>query len=413
MSKSYVLEVRDKFGAELREARTWSAPPRPPTCTRWPRSPPSCALENPGVDMLETGTICRGPREAAGSPSARSVDLQAVPARQYHLWDNEMVQHEPGKGYGVDSADFPPRLLPAVERHLAAGLLRARSRVRYCHSVVGFYDNQVMPMVRLWQQWESEYKDLPAEQQKEVIESSSMPTTPSMPPRERTAMQRSADFAVGRGPLTSVRATVYSVTPYITTGALQAAAAEKLLGNDFARPGSRRPARRSVTATCWDSSSSAGSPAERRLVKSLRPEPMAIIDMFDRGWDCNPEGLPTSPETAPTVSRRSVGSPAGSPTLCSIRSFRRRPRERCWRATTRRLDVRTRALAGRSRLGAGEPAQRHRGEHRHCSTDSTAKCCSSRRFRSHVAGLGRHFPSQALDLHRVRGRPDHLPRHMD
>ena len=50
-------------------------------------------------------------------------------------------------------------------------------------------------------------------------------------------MQRSIDIAIGRGPLTTVRATVHSVTPYITTGALQAACAERLLRDDFAKPG--------------------------------------------------------------------------------------------------------------------------------------------------------------------------------
>jgi hypothetical protein len=50
-------------------------------------------------------------------------------------------------------------------------------------------------------------------------------------------MWRSTDFAIGRGPLTSTRATVYSLMPYITTGALQTACAMRLLGDDFAKPG--------------------------------------------------------------------------------------------------------------------------------------------------------------------------------
>jgi hypothetical protein len=55
-------------------------------------------------------------------------------------------------------------------------------------------------------------------------------------------MQRCTDIAVGRGALSNVRATVNSVTPYITTGALQVAAAQRLLCDDFARPG--------VTSAC-------------------------------------------------------------------------------------------------------------------------------------------------------------------
>lgn len=45
------------------------------------------------------------------------------------------------------------------------------------------------------------------------------------------------DFAIGRGQLTAVRATVHGITPYIATGALHAAAVTKLLDNDTAKVG--------------------------------------------------------------------------------------------------------------------------------------------------------------------------------
>jgi len=61
--------------------------------------------------------------------------------------------------------------------------------------------------------------------------------TPSMPPRERTTLHRTTDFAIGRGQLAAVRATVHGLGPYITTGAVQTAAAMKLIENDFAKPG--------------------------------------------------------------------------------------------------------------------------------------------------------------------------------
>jgi hypothetical protein len=58
-----------------------------------------------------------------------------------------------------------------------------------------------------------------------------------MPPRERTTLQRTTDFAIGRGQLATVRATVHGLAPYITTGALQTAAAMKLIDNDFTQAG--------------------------------------------------------------------------------------------------------------------------------------------------------------------------------
>ncbi len=110
--------------------------------------------------------------------------------------------------------------------------------MRACTSAVGFYDNNVMPMVHgLSQKWEAEYKHLSKEQQDAVVKSLVEATTPSMPPRERTTLQRSVDIAIGRGHLAAVRATVHGVTPYISTGALQAAAAIRLLDDDTNKVG--------------------------------------------------------------------------------------------------------------------------------------------------------------------------------
>ena len=50
-------------------------------------------------------------------------------------------------------------------------------------------------------------------------------------------MNRSVDFAIGRGQLASVRAVVHSITPYITTGALQTAAVIKLLDGETRKVG--------------------------------------------------------------------------------------------------------------------------------------------------------------------------------
>jgi hypothetical protein len=111
-------------------------------------------------------------------------------------------------------------------------------RVRSCISCVGFYDNNVMQMVHgFGQKWDAEYKHLPREQQDAVLKQCVDSVTPAMPPRERTTLQRSVDFAIGRGQLAAVRATVHGITPYIATGAIQAAGALKLLDGDTAKVG--------------------------------------------------------------------------------------------------------------------------------------------------------------------------------
>jgi hypothetical protein len=95
-----------------------------------------------------------------------------------------------------------------------------------------------MQMVHgLIQKWEAEYKHLPKAQQDAVIKQIVDSTTPSMPPRERTTTMRTVDFAIGRGQLSAVRATVHGVTAYISTGALQVAAVMKLLDGETDRVG--------------------------------------------------------------------------------------------------------------------------------------------------------------------------------
>ncbi|MCW3664152.1 saccharopine dehydrogenase, partial [Burkholderia cenocepacia] len=71
----------------------------------------------------------------------------------------------------------------------------------------------------------------------EVLKQVVASTTPTMPPRERTTIQRSVDVAIGRGQLAAVRATVHGVTPYISTGAIHAAGVLKLLDGETARTG--------------------------------------------------------------------------------------------------------------------------------------------------------------------------------
>ena len=95
-----------------------------------------------------------------------------------------------------------------------------------------------MQMVHgLGQKWEAEYKQLPKEQQDVVLKGIVESTTPTMPPRERTTVFRSVDFAIGRGQLAAVRATVHGITPYISTGALQVAAVMKLLDGETGKVG--------------------------------------------------------------------------------------------------------------------------------------------------------------------------------
>jgi len=160
-------------------------------------------------------------------------------AEQCYLWEKKLVPHPVGTSFNIASPDFmqPVFALPWGGTSLPI-YFENDPRVRSCVSCVGFYDNDAMKMVHsIGQKWEAEYKDLPPAAQDEVIKQIVAATTPAMPPRERTTLVRMVDTAIGRGQLSAVRVAVHGTTAYIATGALQTAAAIKLLDGDTKKVG--------------------------------------------------------------------------------------------------------------------------------------------------------------------------------
>ena len=238
--QGYIRAVRDQFGEQYRQAGLLVSPSIAYMYT-FAEIAAELALETPGVDVLETATLCRGPRFAASGVTVGSTAsiFELFRSEQCYLWEKKAVAHPVGTAANVVDPNFVQPVfsvpwggtsLPVYFEHDA--------RVRCCTSYVGFYDNNVMQLVHgLGQKWEAEYKNLPKEHQDAVIKQIVDSTTPSMPPRERTTVARSVDFAIGRGQLAAVRATVHGITPYISTGAVQTAAVMKLLDGETSKVG--------------------------------------------------------------------------------------------------------------------------------------------------------------------------------
>lgn len=237
--QQHIHALRDQFGEQFRQAGLLLSPSVAYMYT-FAEIAAELALETEGVDALETATLTRGPRGGAGvSVGSAATIFETYRQESNYLWENNLVAHDPRASFNVVSPDFLQSVfcLPWGGTSLPI-YFQNDSRVRSCISCVGFYDNNVMQTVHaLGEKWEAEYKHLPKEQQDAVIQSLVDSTTPVMPPRERGNLQRSVDFAIGRGRLAAVRATVHGITPYIATGALHAAAVVKLLDNDVAKVG--------------------------------------------------------------------------------------------------------------------------------------------------------------------------------
>jgi short subunit dehydrogenase-like uncharacterized protein len=238
--QGYTREVRDRFGDLYRQAGLLVSPSISYMYT-FAEIAAELALETPGIDALETATLCRGPRGGASGVTVGSTASIFELYRQEacYLWEKKLVPHPVGASVNVVDPNFvqPVFSLPWGGTSLPV-YLEGDPRVRSCSSYVGFYDNNVMQLVHsIGQKWQAEYKDLPREHQDAVIKSIVDSTTPTMPPRERTTTVRTVDFAIGRGQLAAVRATVHGITAYIATGALQTAAVMKLLDGETSRVG--------------------------------------------------------------------------------------------------------------------------------------------------------------------------------
>ena len=238
--QSYVLEMRERFGERYRQAELLLSPSTAYMYT-FAEIAAELALETQGIDCLETGTLCRGTRfTAAGVTVGSTASIFGMArVKQQYLWEKQLVEHPVTACFNVVDPNFmqPVFSLPWSGTSLPVFYQRD-SRVRSCISTVGFYDNDVMKLAHgFFQRWDAEFKDLPAEHQDAVLKAAVESTTPSMPPRERTTTVRTVDFAIGRGQLAAVRATVHGVTAYISTGALQAAAVLKLLDGETNRVG--------------------------------------------------------------------------------------------------------------------------------------------------------------------------------
>ncbi|MTW10095.1 saccharopine dehydrogenase [Pseudoduganella eburnea] len=237
--QAYIRKVRDQFGELYRQAGLLVSPSNAYMYT-YAEIAAELALETHGVDALETATLCRGPRTGAGiSVGSTATIFEGYRHESCYLWEKKLVSHAADASFMINDPAFmqPVFSLPWGGTSLPVYFERD-SRVRSCISSVGFYDNNAMRTVHaLGQKWEAEYKNLPREQQDAVLKQIVDSTTPAMPPRERTTVQRTVDVAIGRGQLASVRATLHGTTPYIATGAIHAAGAIKLLDGDLAKTG--------------------------------------------------------------------------------------------------------------------------------------------------------------------------------
>jgi hypothetical protein len=187
-------------------------------------------LETPGIDSLQC--VC----SPTGIPTYGSTQtvfaMFSSAAESYRLENNELVNWPAAKAYEVN---MPGQVDTLLTHPWGGGTLplyfQDDPRVRNVRQLTGFTDRDMMDgLVQLQQVYEAEIKHLPEAEQVEALKAMGENMQPGMPPRENPLVHRCTDVAYGRGGNKSVTCVIRSLMAYQTTGLLQAATANYLIG---------------------------------------------------------------------------------------------------------------------------------------------------------------------------------------
>lgn len=150
--QAYIRAVRDQFGELYRQAGLLVSPSLAYMYT-YSEIAAELALETPGIDALETSSLCRGPRGGASGVTVGSTAsiFEMYRSEPCYLWEKRLVPHAPHASFNVTSPDFmqPVFALPWSGTSLPV-YFEHDPRVRSCVSCVGFYDTEVMKTVHAW-----------------------------------------------------------------------------------------------------------------------------------------------------------------------------------------------------------------------------------------------------------------------
>ncbi len=95
--QGYMRAVREKFGEHYRQAGLLVSPSIAYMYT-FAEIAAQLALETPGVDVLETATLCRGPRGGASGVTVGSTAsiFELFRSEACYLWEKKLVPHPVG-----------------------------------------------------------------------------------------------------------------------------------------------------------------------------------------------------------------------------------------------------------------------------------------------------------------------------
>ncbi len=231
---SFMKRVKENFGPAYEKAGLALAPSTAymyvplEICSRM-------CLEDKGIDSLEAVSCSNGVPTYASTQSIFTV----VGAEATFLQDNQRVAWPPAKGYEVNMPGF---ILTQLAHPWGGGSLplwfEDNFQVRNCRQLTFFPDRPMIEgMLALEEYYHAEVKDLPAEEQKEVLSAMADEMQPSQSPRENRLIHRCTDHVVGTGNGIQRSVTMRSGPAYLQTGLIHAAISFKLINEGTDKTG--------------------------------------------------------------------------------------------------------------------------------------------------------------------------------
>lgn len=224
--QAFMKDVRDRFSDAYREAGIILAP-----STAYMYTPLDIAanlvLEDGGIDTLEAGCL------ASGIPTYGSTQTIFAMFQADHLYleNNQLLPWEKGRGFEMVA---PGKMMSQLAHPWGGGSLplwfQHDHRVHSVRQLTAFTNRAMFEqIIELQKHYETNLKDLSAEEQEKALAEIAAGMQPGTPPRENRLVHRSTDFVHGIGSGTRRTCVIHSTAPYQLTGVVQAALASYLL----------------------------------------------------------------------------------------------------------------------------------------------------------------------------------------
>ena len=184
-------------------------------------------MEQEDIHSLEGASL------VSGIPTVGSTQtiFHMLSSPHYKLENNELIEWPRAKGYEVA---FPGRLQTVLAHPWGGGSLplwfEESEQIRNVSQLTAFTSREMFEhVIEMQRNYEENIRPLPVEQQQIELAKIAESMTPGMPPRENQLIHKTVDVAIGTGSAGRRTCVLRSGPAYLQTGALQAAAADKLL----------------------------------------------------------------------------------------------------------------------------------------------------------------------------------------